>query len=248
MTTISLHRSHLAGIVNLAAFTPTDKLDAAGILGTVQVTLEDVTATGYATNEYRVRLTAIATDRYMVGEYVTEFTAENLPHNEARELLDVIADGPFSFLLSAELLRSVKLAAADFRFPVRDWTITLDDSADQGTAEYGTRRVTISNGVRSITADVQGGNFPSVGRILPTEPPEDLQLAPVYALSVTRISRIAAVRPPTSWSKPADDLAVWRLTGTPSPNPSRPGPVIWTKTFDDTHAYRVLLQPNLIVH
>jgi hypothetical protein len=43
-----------------------------------------------------------------------------------------------------------------------------------------------------------------------------------------------------------DDAAPWRLDGTHTDNPSKPGPIVWTSTFSDVHRFTVLQQANLL--
>ncbi len=234
-TTITLPATVLAGIAQLAVFTPQKKSDAdmTPIIAQVEVTL---TA---GTDEDRLDLTAIATDRYVVGEYRTTVDTEALSALSTGE--------SFSFLIPAATLKSLKLGGTDVRFSA-DWTITIDavDRTEHYSAQYTEATVTIQGPLRSVVGHASGGNYPRVNRLMPA-PGADLEpLSPVYALNVANIARIATVRDPQGLKTPTADESAWKLHGTGTTASGKPMPVLWTHDYGNGHAYRVLQQPNLI--
>lgn len=242
-TTITLPATVLAGIAQLAVFTPQKKSDAdmTPIIAQVQVTLTNVERTGDSTDEHRIGVVAIATDRYLLGEYRTEFMADPAT-------ADACADEPFSFLLPAAALKSLKLTAADVQFAA-NWTVIIEarERAEHHRSQYTESTVTIRNPRRGLTANAPAGDYPHVARLLP-ELGADLEpLSPVYTLNVTHIARIATVRDPLDLKTPSPTGNAWRLHGTGESESGKPMPVLWERDYSNGHAYRVLQQPNLIL-
>ncbi len=234
MLDITLPAVAVVGIANLIHFVPQSKTDrdVTPIISNVHVTLEILT-------DDNVRVTAVATDRYMVGRYITE-----LPSDVVRIEGDDV-DGGTSFLLGHDMLKDLKPKRYEPEFRI---TVEEQGSREHNTGQYLVSLTTIKGAARSTSGLVSGGNYPPVARLIPGAEGSNIEgadLADTYSLNVAYIGRIAKMVDPTLGRVNALDAA-WTVTGTKSEHPTKPGPVVWQKSFGP-HEYTVLLQPNLIV-
>lgn len=240
MTTITLPAFTLVGIANLVHFTPALKTerDRTPILATVQVTLQS-TPGGDGSSTDTITLTATATDRYMVGHYSVQIPAATVGIETAE-----LADTGVSVLLPIDLLKELKPKTSDDA----DWIITFTPER-ASTAQYAPGMVTVSNGTRSLSAVVIGGNYPPVARLLPGvdgSRTDVADLSPQYRLSAPFTARLAKVVAPGSSRYEKDD-AGWTLQGTAARDytTSKSQPVLWSRSFGERGDVVVLQQPLL---
>lgn len=236
-TTVTIPNAALVGIANLVHFTPRKKSDRdiTPILGMVQVTVHTENNTG--SSEDLIRVTAVSTDRYMVGRYTTTYAADVVGIDAA-----AATDKPVTFLIPQDVLAELKVKPG----AGPNWIVTVeisDAAIDLGIKTPATT-VTVHNGIVSRTGTTPATNYPAVDRLIPAD--EDGYadtLAPTYRLNVDYIARICKVIDPRGGKRVADD-AIWDVR---SIKPSAEQyadrtPVVWLQVFGD-HAYTVLLQP-----
>lgn len=212
--TVTLSLSEIESLATLHHATPPAKSDrdATPILAAVQLTIA------------ADRLTALATDRYMVAELTIPLTVDHAVTGE-----------PFTLQINSadlvELAKRVKRATGVRRdIPCAEFTITDD----------------------SYTINVYGqnlgefrpaaGNFPPVARFFDVD--KILSDSPNVSLDPAKLARVGKVLTPHETGMKPAERASLSLTLEFTVQNDRPGPMLITRATKATeHGFRALLQP-----
>lgn len=159
---------------------------------------------------------AVATDRYVVGDY-----AVTLPEEFGGELPQVMVTAP-------------DIAAIVKRLD-RNGTVTLRHDEEA-------RTLVIEHATGAMTVQLFHGNYPPVSRLFTEQGPMH---EGTIMLNVEFLAKLAKFKHPGT-GKAFSGVQPWEFGQTPDTYGSgKPTPVYASATLDSIHRFRALIQPNL---
>lgn len=164
---------------------------------------------------------AIATDRYVVAQ----LTGDMGDH------VHTLTEEPFTVQIAStdlvDLAKRVKTSRAPVLFTVSD------DSTEIECNDYSTR----------VTYRTVSGNYPTVARLFPDNPPETVDNFAGYNLNPHKIMQIAKVQPTNMNARDMKNAPL--LMRTVDSERGSKSPVLITRPR--VNGFRALIQPNLIL-